>query len=177
MLKERSPAWDLPVNTVIYFGLVHVTISGGADADEDDFRQFHYLYLCVKRASKYCNSLWDDIIRETTEALNEPDNDKLSCHGGAEGEVRGADNPYVILAVGVEIRLFQWDQGFDDSVAGAARRQKSPSSFLRELKPGETFSFLEKTGREEIERFVHASEQHMEKIKETFSRARADEVD
>ena len=77
----------------------------------------------------------------------------------------GADDPYVLLAVGVEVRLFRWEQGFDDSVDDNLRNQKSPSSVLKELIPGTTLNVCETADREKIERFFDAADQHREMIK------------
>lgn len=85
------------------------------------------------------------------------------------GEVIGADDPYVILAVGVEVRLFRWQQGFDASVDEEARRKRSPSSILRELNPGKVLNILEKTDREEIEMFLDKAKEHGEMIKARIS--------
>lgn len=49
--------------------------------------------------------------------------------------MKGVDDPYVILAVGLEICLFRGKQIFDDSVDKEMRRKKSPHSGLRELNP------------------------------------------
>ena len=101
---------------------------------------------------KFCNSQWEDIIREATEHLNQTEaEDKENCpHGG----VIGGEEPYVILTVGLDVRLFQWEQGFDKTVDEEARRKKSPSSALRELFPGKVFNVCEKSDREDIERFL-----------------------
>lgn len=126
---------------------------------------FHYSYLRVKRASKYCDDLWETIVLEATEHLNHTDDQHIKYGDCPEGQVVGAHDPYVLLAVGVEVRLFRWEQGFDDSVDDGARSKKSPSSILRELKPGMTLNVCEKADREEIERFFDAAEQYREVVK------------
>lgn len=65
----------------------------------------------------------------------------------------GADVPYVILKIAVEVCLFRREQGFDDSVDEVARRKKSPSSILRELNPGVTLNLGDKADRKEIEKY------------------------
>ena len=119
----------------------------------------------MKRASKYRENLWEDIILEATEHLNHTDDQHIKYHECPEGQVVGADDPYVLLAMGVGVRLFRWEQGFDDSVDDDLRRKKSPSSILRELVPGTTLNVCEKADREEIERFFDAAEQHRQRIK------------
>lgn len=69
-----------------------------------------------------------------------------------EGEVVGAHSRYVILTVGLEVRLFRWEQGFDESVVEEARRKFSPSGALREFNPGKVLDIREKSDGEEIER-------------------------
>ena len=80
----------------------------------------------------------------------------------------GADDPYVILAVGVEVRLFKWEQGFDNSVDEGARRMKSPSSKLRELSSG-ILNVYSKADRESIKRFLDQAKQHRAMIEARIS--------
>ena len=155
-MNELAPAWILPPNTIHYLG----TAMG---FDEDDDRPsekifFHYLYLRVKRLGKFCDSQWGDIVREATEHLNQTEAEDLRRypHRG----VIGGEEPFVILVVGLEARLFQWDQGFDETVDEEARRQRSPSSALRELNPGTVLNVCEKSDREEIERFLEKVQEH-----------------
>ena len=160
MDEPTEAAWTLPPNTIYYFGTAR-------SYDQSDDRQvrrfFHYLYLRVKRLSKFCNSQWDDIIREATEHLNQPEEeDRRSC---PEGGVIGGEEPFVILTVGLDVRLFKWKQGFDETVDEEARRKKSTSSALRELNPGMVLNVCEKSDREEIERFLKRVEEHKELIR------------
>lgn len=178
--------WLLPPNTVCYFGTKQSSRSkGGADdmaswddmrskTGEDFFRNqksFHYLYLRLKRASKYWDNQWDDIIRETTEHLNSTDNEKAYLQK-CPGEVVGADDQYVFLTVGLEVRMFKWEQGFEETVdEGAARRKMSHCSALRELSPGKVLSPCEKKkGREEIEKFLLLAGRQKEAIKARIER-------
>lgn len=156
--KTREPAWTLPPNTLCYSGTQ--TVYG-----DDNRRSFHYLYLRVKRRSKYWGNTWDDIIRETIENLNGINDRAIKYQECPEGEVVGADDPYVMLVVGMEVRLFRWEQGFDASMNEEARRKKSPSSDLRELKPGKILNVCKKTHREKIEKFLDKAEKHKEMIK------------
>ena len=159
-MDEPGAAWTLPPNTIHYFGKA-------TSFDENDERSprkfFHYLYLRVKRLGKFCDSQWDDILREATEHLNQTEKeDRNNCPPGG---VTGGEEPFVILAVGLDVRLFQWEQGFDKTVDEEARRKKSPSSALRELNPGTVLSVCVKSDREEIERFLKRAEEPREVIK------------
>ncbi len=122
----------------------------------------------MKRTNRYRGNLWDDIIREATENLNRTDDPNNFSRHRREGEVIGADDPYVILAVGVEVRLFKWEQGFDNSVDEGARRMKSPSSKLRELSSG-LLNVYSKADRESIERFLDQAKQHRAMIEARIS--------
>ena len=159
-MNEPGPGWTLPPNTTHYFG----TAMGFDEHDErpSEHLFFHYLYLCVKRLGKFCGNQWEDIIREATEQLNQTKVEDLEpCpHGG----VIGGDEPFVILVVGLEARLFQWHQGFDETVDKEARTKRSPSSTLRELNPGTVQNVCEKSDREEIERFLKRVEEHKDTI-------------
>lgn len=190
-IKEPSgPAWLLPPNTVCYCGTKESFRSkGGADdmkssnemdSSDDmksetgmDFRNtksFRYLYLRLKRASKYWDNQWNDIIRETTEHLNSTDNEKVYFQK-CPSEVFGADEPYVILTVGLEVRMFKWEQGFDETVDEGARRKMSPCSALRELNPGKVLNPCEeRKDREEIEKFLVLAGRHREAIKARVER-------
>ena len=160
MDESVGPAWTLPPNTMHYFG----TETSYDESDDGHIRKiFHHLYLRVKRFGKFCNSQWDDIIGETTEHLNKTqEEDKVDC---PEGGVVGGDEPFVILAVGLDVRLFKWEQGFDETVDEEARRKKSASSALRELNPGTVLKVCEKGDREEIENFLKRVQEHKEVTK------------
>lgn len=187
VIKEPSGQdWLLPPNTVCYFGTKESFRSkGGADdmkssngtnfSDDmksetgmDFFRNsksFRYLYLRLKRACKYWDNQWNEIIRETTEHLNSTDGEKAYFQK-CPGEVIGADDPYVILTVGLEVRLFKWEQGFEETVDEGARRKISPYSALRELSPGKVLNpCQEKKDREEIETFLVLAGRQREAIK------------
>ena len=115
-------AWTVPPNTLCYFGTYRSHVSKVGTRYTNGF---HYLYLRVKRASKYWGNQWDDIARETTEHMNYSDerHRKYCDWNCPEGEVVGAHSPYVILTLGLEVRLFRWEQGFDESVDEEARRK------------------------------------------------------
>ena len=160
MGNTREPDWTLPPNAKCYIG----TQKSYTERGTNEMKIFHYSYLRVKRESKYCDTLWEDIILEATEHLNHTDDIHIKYRDCPEGQVVGADDPYVLLAVGTVVRLFKWEQGFDDSVDDGARRKKSPTSILRELHPGTTLNVCEKADREEIERFFDAAKQHRKTV-------------
>ena len=153
--KANVADWALPPNTRHN--------PGTAMSERSTGKFSHYLYLRVKNINKFFKSQWDDIIREATENLNQTEaEDKWNCPGGG---VIGGEEPFVILTVGLDVRLFKWEQGFDETVDEEARRQKSPSSALRELNPGTILDVREKSDREEIERFLKSAEEHKEVTK------------
>lgn len=159
--ESRGPAWILPPNTMYYFGTAVSYDESGPTYETREV--FYYFYLRVKRFNKFFNSQWDDIIRETTEHMNktrEEDRDNRP-----EGGVIGGEEPFVILTVGLDVRLFKWEQGFDETVDEEARRKKSPSSALRELNLGTVLDVREKSDREEIERFLKKVQEHKEATK------------
>ena len=121
----------------------------------------------MKRASKYWGNQWDDIVREATEHMKYRDerHRKYWDWNCPEGEAVGADNPYVILTVGLEVRLFKREQGFDESVDEGARRKFSPSNTLREFDPGKVLDIRERSDREEVEKFLDKAEELKEVIK------------
>lgn len=168
----RGSDWLLPPNTLCYFSTKKSirSKSGANEHDFDNMKAFHYLYLRLKRANKYWDTLWDDIIRETTAHLNSTDADKTHSQK-CPGEVFGADDPYVILTVGLEVRLFKWEQGFEKTVDEGARRKMSPCSALRELTPVKVLNpFEEKKDREDIEKFLVLAGRQKELIQARIER-------
>ncbi|KAL8762928.1 MAG: hypothetical protein Q9184_001150 [Pyrenodesmia sp. 2 TL-2023] len=138
--------WLLPANTSQKYGNTEWY-------DHEEY--YHFLFLRVKRASKYWGSLWDDVIREAKELLGSVDVDfEVQRTKGHEGEVVGASDPLVLLAVGFDVRLFEWQQGFDESVQGHARRLASSTSTLKELEPGRIYSITKKEDREVMDEFL-----------------------
>lgn len=159
VIEATVPAWTLPINTLYYFGLVSVSVEGGrSDArNPDGTRSFHHLYPRVKRASKWRDNLWEDITREATEDMGAV---SKYARPGSAGQVVGSHDPYVLLTVGLEVRLFRWEQGFDDSVSEEVRMRNSPFGSLRELRPGTVLNVCEKADREEIEKFLDQAKQY-----------------
>ena len=138
--------WDLPPNTKNLF------------SSYDDYHDrgfFRFLMIRMKRTSKYWEGQWDDIVREATEKLGSVDNAvQIRLSKLPKDQVFGADDPYVLLTIGLEVRLFQWQQGFDNEVTGDARKTASPSAQLKELEPGKIYSLLDEADQEVIEEFL-----------------------
>ena len=99
-------AWTFPPNTLCYFGTYR---SYGSKVGTSYMNGFHYLCLHVKRVSRYWGSQWVDIFREAMEDMNYSDERHRKYWGWncPECEVVGAHSPYVILMVGLEVRLFR----------------------------------------------------------------------
>lgn len=159
----KDPEWTFPPHTMCYF----VRQTGDYHKESGTHMKIsYYVYLRVKIASNYWGNQWDDIIREATEHLNHTDDDRINTYGFPKGEVIGADEPYVILTVGVQVGLFRWEQGFDESVDETSRRQMSPSSRLREEPyPDRVLNICEKSDREEIEKFLDKARRHNQAIR------------
>ena len=136
--------WEVPPNTIQY--LANQTTYLYEEA-------FHYLFVRLKRGSRYRDTLWDDLIREAKDYLDSPDRTyTLGRIGDKTGQVIGAHDPFVMLIVGLKVRLFKWDQGSVEE--GAARTlRSSPSSALTELDPGRLYVITERKDREVIEEF------------------------
>lgn len=125
----------------------------------------NYLYLRLKRASKYWDNQWDDIICEMTEHLKSVNRETVTFEEGPD-EAVGADDPYVILTVGLEVRLFKWQHGSVETVDEGARGELSTRGALKELSPGKVLRPCEeKKDREEIEGFLVIAARQREAIK------------
>ncbi|KAL8656145.1 MAG: hypothetical protein Q9226_002769 [Calogaya cf. arnoldii] len=110
--------WLMPADTKQFF------------IESDDYRHKKYqrfLLLRVKRASRYWDRLWHDIIQEDKELLTEVD-DNYDLRRRNRKQLVGAANPAVILAVGLEVRLFEWD---------------AASSILTETNPDRVYSVMD----------------------------------
>ena len=69
------------------------------------------------------------------------------------------------------MRLFKWEQGFEETVDEGARRKMSPRSALREVSPGKVLRPCEKKDdREEIERVLVLAGGRREAIKARIER-------
>lgn len=148
-----DPERTFPPHTMCYF--VKQSITFRKEGEKNRAKIFYYVYLRLKKASRYWGDQWDDIIREATEHLNHTDDHGIRYYEFPKGEVMGADEPYVILTVGLQVRLFKWEQGFDESVDETSRRQMSPRSRLtEEPDPGRILNICERGDREAIEKFL-----------------------
>ena len=145
---NMEQAWLMPPNTRQYIassgGFFHAAF-------------FHLLYVRLKRASKYWDTLWEDLIREAKESLEGEDESMEFKREASEQKCRllGADNPFVMLIVGLEVRLFRWEHAAEELVHGAERKEPSLSGALTEFEPGRTYMFDDAADREAIERFLH----------------------
>ena len=146
--ESADKGWEIPPNTIQYLA----TSQTSAFYKEN----FRYLFVRLKRGCEFWDTLWDDLIREATDYLGSPDHTAIGAH-----------NPFVMLIVGLEVRLFKWDQGFDDDGSfegGAARALRTP---LMELDPGRLYCITEGKNREVIEQFLQtALNKEHEKAKE-----------
>lgn len=142
--------WELPPNTLEY------TADYLSRPDSFNGSFFHYMFLRLKRGSKYWDSLWEDIEGEAEQRLGTVDNCSAIRYSKLlpKDRVVGADEPFVLLNVGNEVRLFKWVQGFDDSIQGEARKKASSSSSLRELEPCRTYIISKAEDREAIVKFL-----------------------
>lgn len=144
--------WELPPNTKWFLG-THLA------GRKNYLNSFHYMVLRMKRASKFSTSLWDEITSEVAASLESLD-DSLRAKLPKPPLVQpvGADHPAVLLAVGIEVRLFKWMPTLDeDQVMGGAEKQ---TSRLVELQPGRVFSPLEEEGRKAITEFLEMAIKH-----------------
>jgi len=152
-----SEAWMLPANT-------SQLCASSSSYTYEEF--FHYLFVRIKRASKYWDNIWEDIIREATDNLAAPDKsfelEKLKRSGK---QVVGADEPHVMLVVGIEVRLFKWEQGFPDTIQGESRKGKSPSSKLKELQTGKVYLVTSAEDREVLEKFLKSAVEKLQTAK------------
>ena len=115
----------------------------------------------VKAASNDWDTLWEDLVQEATTFLGKT----TLCHMfitpwrqkfEKKYHTSGAHDPLVMLAVGIEVRLFQWKSGFDESVAGPARKGPTPLGALCEQHPGRTFLLSNEDDRQVIEEFLNS---------------------
>ncbi|KAL9023555.1 MAG: hypothetical protein Q9196_007131 [Gyalolechia fulgens] len=101
----------------------------------------HLLYMRIKRESRYWGTdLWDDIIGETKQVLDSIDDDHRLTGDGIVQKV-GKGNPLVMLVVGRDVRLFEWQEA--QTVDGCGS--------LRPLASGKTYSTSNVEQREAIE--------------------------
>lgn len=85
-----------------------------------------FLLLRIKKASRYWDSLWLDIVQEVKELLVIVEDDAYLMRKQIR-VLYGAANPAVVLVVGFEVRLFEWD---------------AASTTLTETNPGHVYSVM-----------------------------------
>lgn len=94
-----------------------------------------YLFLRMRRASRYWDDLWDQLISEIKDLL--PQEDKsMYVEKRKVKPLFGAANPEVILVVGLEVRLFKWD---------------AQDATLTETDPKKVYTVTDKEDRKVIE--------------------------
>ena len=135
----------------------------GSRKDGGDFH-LHYLQVQMRRKPKYWDSSWNDSIRDATSWLQRSNAEHYGSFRTTKDSVIGAEDPFVLLTIGLEVRLFRWVQGFDESVKGEARRKMSPSSTLAEITPGRIYSIMEADDRKEMEKFLDLADQHRHEV-------------
>ncbi|KAL8830794.1 MAG: hypothetical protein Q9170_005577 [Blastenia crenularia] len=148
--------WLLPPSTKQCFGTTDLS---------KHKELFHYLLLRIKRASRFRDEdeLWSEMIDEAKDYLGKPDLDP-DINDEDDGRcdiVVGAADPFVLLTIGLDIRLFKWAQGFDESVTGHARKVASPFGELTEFNPGKTYSLLNTEDRVVIETFMNKAAERL----------------
>ncbi|KAI4190739.1 MAG: hypothetical protein L6R41_000601 [Letrouitia leprolyta] len=124
--------WLLPANTKQL--VIH--------SDEYYHKGWHrYLFLRMKRASRYWHDLWDQLIGEIKDLL--PQQDKsMYLEKRKVKPLFGAENPDVILIVGLEVRLFKWHTG---------------DKTLMETNPGKVYSVMNEQDRKFIEAVLNSA--------------------
>lgn len=153
--------WELPPNTRFFLVTYKLWM-------EKKF--FHYLAVRVKRACQYWTNLWDDIIQETVTCLESLDDTLPPSILEARGPLLlGAANPFVLLAVGTDVRLFRWLPTHDeDQVMGDGTEQLPTSYQLVELHPGQVFSTSHDEGRKPITEFLELVGNYGEELAEKY---------
>ena len=136
-------------------------------------QSFHYLAIRVKRYNKHrgWGTLWEEIIRETRECLESRDVSIVTRLHTQLMQTVGADDPFVLLNVGFEVRLFRWTAdlnfGKERSTEGEKGQSSNPEKQLVELQPGQVYSRLDEEGQKAISEFLEVVAKHRDdKIKE-----------
>ncbi|KAL8964135.1 MAG: hypothetical protein Q9183_004671 [Haloplaca sp. 2 TL-2023] len=137
--EHTAKAWLMPPNTKQY------------SIDPEWYRCKKWervLFLRIKRASKYWDCLWSDIVREAKELLASVDDDpRLERHKIIQRV--GAADPAVVLVVGLEVRLFEWD---------------AATSTLAETDPGRVYSVMDEEDRKSIEAVFSAAVERLSEM-------------
>ncbi|KAL9043019.1 MAG: hypothetical protein Q9180_000168 [Flavoplaca navasiana] len=139
--------WMLPPNTRQFFvttiPMIHV-----------DYERL--VYLRIKRASRFVHVSWEAIILEARLGLDETiefpdhliDTPFDSDDEPEEKQAVGRVDPYVILVIGFDVRLFKWHR------ASGGENQGHDGGHLVELSPGRIYSLLRKEDRKPIEEVI-----------------------
>ncbi|KAL8883569.1 MAG: hypothetical protein Q9215_008156 [Flavoplaca cf. flavocitrina] len=107
----------------------------------------YFLFLLIKRGSRYWSSLWDDALHEAEQTLNQRvDNTDLA----------------VIIAIGMEIRLFEWRR--EDGERLDSLMNEPLIGQLIESKPGKKYSIMERDDRMEIEKVIQGAVEKLVKV-------------
>ncbi|KAL8789413.1 MAG: hypothetical protein Q9213_001170 [Squamulea squamosa] len=124
--QPGGEAWLLPPNTLHYF----VTTNWRFGTHT---KHSHFLFMLIKRGSRYWTCLWEDAIREAKDVLSSVDN-ACELWDRVDGkrvmttvQALGAANPSVMLVVGTEVRLFEWRQ-LDDKAVDISSKPVDTSS-------------------------------------------------
>ncbi|KAL8644077.1 MAG: hypothetical protein Q9226_007948 [Calogaya cf. arnoldii] len=126
----------------------------------------HFLFLLIKRGSKFWPTPWDDAKREVKQTLTQVDDsdrlkDRVDDKWVRRVQAVGAANPYVIIAIGLEVRLFEWQQV--DGQALDTSKEQSFDGTLTELKPGKVYSLLDREGRKDIDVVIKSASERFDK--------------
>ncbi|KAI4156777.1 MAG: hypothetical protein L6R39_001032 [Caloplaca ligustica] len=138
--EPHDKDWLMPANTKQY------------SIETDYYRCKKYerfLLLRVKRASRYWDCLWEDIVGEMKELLARVD-DNHYLGKRKKPQLVGAANPAVILVVGLETRLFTWN---------------AEDAILTETIPGRVYSVMDVEDRKSIEAVLTSAVTRLQQAK------------
>lgn len=160
--------WELPANTRFFLVTYELW-------NEKKF--FHYLAIRVKRACSYWTCLWDDIIQETVTSLGSLDDTYPPRIAKARGPLLlGAASPFVLLAIGSDVRLFRWMPTYDEDQSMEDTTEQRPiSNQLVELHPGQVFDTLHDEGRKPISDFLEQVKKYEEELAQKYPEEKEDE--
>ncbi|KAL6717694.1 hypothetical protein ACLMJK_005609 [Lecanora helva] len=149
--EDHEKEWNVPPNTVQLFASYHERVQLRVSFERFSF---HYLFVRIKKACAYWSNLWPDIIREAEERLMKPD-PSLEIKE-MELQPVGANEPFVLLAVGTEVRLFKWELEMYDHAPG----ETDQKPILRELIPGWVYDVTNAADQEVISSFLDRAANH-----------------
>lgn len=83
----------------------------------------------------------------------------------------GAADPFVLLVVGIEVRLFRWMPNHDEDQVMQDTTTQTPSPRgLVELHPGQVFSPVQEEGRKPIGEFLEMVKKYEEELVQKHGR-------